>query len=290
MRHRFKSTIQGIVCAGFLALAAPGNAAEKITLNDNPYPSFQALMHLLIVLFEEKLGYVVETKPADNAVTYAGMHAGEGDIDIHVDAWLPNQKDFHQKYVVEEGTVVYSEKHYAGSSGFCVPDYFAEEHNVKSIFDLARPEVSQQLDSDGDGKGEIWIGTVGVDRHQREHDQDSGLRASRQQRVGEDGSRRPLRGARRRGQEAQRVCRLLLEAGFGLAGIWPGAARRAPERRQGLLEAGHAGRKTRTGSRIRRSPAPARRSRSSSPGPGAWRSALRSPRNCWPTSRSTSIW
>ena len=47
------------------------------------------------------------------------MHAGEGDIDIHVDAWLPNQKDFHQKYVVEEGTVVYSEKHYAGSSGFC---------------------------------------------------------------------------------------------------------------------------------------------------------------------------
>ena len=161
MRHRFKGFIQGTVCAGFLALAAPGIAAEKITLNDNPYPSFQAIMNLLIVLFEEKLGYVVETKPADNAVTYAGMHAGEGDIDIHVDAWLPNQKDFHQKYVVEEGTVVYSDKHYIGSSGFCVPDYFAEEHNVKSIFDLARPEVSKQLDSDGDGKGEIWIGRSG---------------------------------------------------------------------------------------------------------------------------------
>ena len=48
-------------------------------------------------------------------------------------------------------------------------------------------------------------------------------------------------------------------------------------------------RKTRTGSRSRRSPAPARRRRSSSPGPRAWKRAPRSPCNCWPTSRSTSI-
>ena len=106
-------------------------------------------------------GYQVETKPADNAVTYAGMHAGKGDIDIHCDAWIPNQKDFHKKYVLEEKTVAYSDKHYIGSSGFCVPGYFAEEHNVKTIYDLARPEVAKLLDTDGNGKGEIWIGRTG---------------------------------------------------------------------------------------------------------------------------------
>ena len=161
MISRLKKSLQSAAVVAALTLAsAPGMSAEKITLNDNPYPSFQAIMNLLIVLFEERLGYEVDTKPADNAVTYAGMHSGKG-IDIHVDAWLPNQKDFHQKYVVEEGTVVYSEKHYIGSSGFCVPRYFSEEHNVKSIFDLARPEVAELLDADGNGKGDIWIGRSG---------------------------------------------------------------------------------------------------------------------------------
>ena len=117
MRHRFKGFIQGTVCAGFLALAATGIAAEKITLNDNPYPSFQAIMNLLIVLFEEKLGYVVETKPRTTAVTYAA-DACRRRRHRHTRRRLaaPNQKDFHQKYVVEEGTVVYSDKHYIGSS------------------------------------------------------------------------------------------------------------------------------------------------------------------------------
>jgi len=159
---RLKKLVRVAVCAGALLFASGSSmAVEKITLNDNPYPSFQAIMNLLIVLFEERLGYQVETKPADNAVTYAGMHAGKGDIDIHCDAWIPNQKDFHKKYVLEEKTVAYSDKHYIGSSGFCVPGYFAEEHNVKTIYDLARPEVAKLLDTDGNGKGEIWIGRTG---------------------------------------------------------------------------------------------------------------------------------
>ena len=32
---------------------------------------------------------------------------------------------------------------------------------MTSIFDLARPEIAKLMDSDGNGKGEIWIGAPG---------------------------------------------------------------------------------------------------------------------------------
>lgn len=144
-----------------LFMATSTMAAETITINDNPYPSFQAIKYLLMILFDERLGYDVETKPGENSAVWAGMHAGEGDFDIHADTWLPNQRSFYDKYVDGAGTVNYSRKPYHGSGGFCVPRYFYEEQNVKSVFDLSRPEIAAQLDKDGNGKGEIWIGRNG---------------------------------------------------------------------------------------------------------------------------------
>lgn len=150
-----------IMAVAAVFLSGASASAEKITINDNPYPSFQAIKYLLAILFEERLGYEVETKPGENAAVWAGMNAGEGDYDIHADTWLPNQRAFYDKYVDGAGTVDYSRKPYNGLSGFCVPRYFYEEQNVKSVYDLARPEIASQLDHDGDGKGEVWIGRNG---------------------------------------------------------------------------------------------------------------------------------
>ncbi|NIQ95275.1 MAG: glycine/betaine ABC transporter substrate-binding protein, partial [Desulfuromonadales bacterium] len=44
-----------------------------------------------------------------------------------------------KEYVDKKGTVVYSEKYHKGTTGFCINRKFAEKHNVKSVFDLARP-------------------------------------------------------------------------------------------------------------------------------------------------------
>lgn len=92
---------------------------------------------------------------------FQAMDQGKGDIDVHPDVWLPNQESFTKKYVDEEGTVILSEKPYEGKQGFCVFKEFSEKHDVKSIFDLTRPEVAAEMDSDGNGKGEIWIGAPG---------------------------------------------------------------------------------------------------------------------------------
>lgn len=162
MRQLYKRSIQGLALTAAAMLA--GNAAiatEKVTIAEFKYPAAQAKLHLVKMLLEERLGLEVIAKPGDNAQFYAGMDRGKGDYDLTVTVWLPNQKNFKAEYVDKKKTVIYSDISYPATSGFCVPKHFSEEHNVTSIFDLARPEVAALLDSDGNGKGEIWIGKPG---------------------------------------------------------------------------------------------------------------------------------
>lgn len=37
----------------------------------------------------------------------------------------------------------------------------AQEHNIRTVFDLATPQAQELFDSDGDGMGEIWVGASG---------------------------------------------------------------------------------------------------------------------------------
>lgn len=162
MRQLFKRSIQGLALTAAATLASTAAiAADKVTIAEFKYPAAQAKLHLVKMLLEERFGLEVSSATGDNAQFYAGMDRGKGDYDLTVTVWLPNQKNFKAEYVDKKKTVVYSEISYPATSGFCVPKHFSEQHNVTSIFDLARPEVAELLDSDGNGKGEIWIGKPG---------------------------------------------------------------------------------------------------------------------------------
>ncbi|MEM7258386.1 MAG: glycine betaine ABC transporter substrate-binding protein, partial [Pseudomonadota bacterium] len=108
-----------------------------------------------------RIGGEANLVPGNNAAIFQAMDASKGDIDIHPDVWLPNQKSFTDKYVDGTGNVALSENSYEGKQSFCVTRKFSEENNVTSIFDLARPEIASKMDSDNNGKGEIWIGAPG---------------------------------------------------------------------------------------------------------------------------------
>ena len=43
----------------------------------------------------------------------------------------------------------------------CVTKWTAETHGIKSLSDLTNPDTAALFDTDGDGKGEIWIGASG---------------------------------------------------------------------------------------------------------------------------------
>lgn len=152
----------GITCATALTVAgSPTMAAEKINIGAPSWTGAQAIAHLIQEVVTSRIGGEANLVPGNNAAIFQAMDGGKGDIDVHPDVWLPNQKSFTDKYVDGTGNVALSENAYEGKQSFCVSRAFSEKANVTSIFDLARPEVAAMMDSDGNGKGEIWIGAPG---------------------------------------------------------------------------------------------------------------------------------
>lgn len=150
-----------IAAAVAVALSSTTAMAESVNIGAPAWTGAQAIAALIKEVVTVKIGGEAELVPGDNAAIFAAMDAGKGDIDVHPDVWLPNQSSFTDKYVDGAGTVALSDKPYEGKQSFCVSKQFSEANGVTSIFDLARPEIASLMDSDGNGKGEIWVGAPG---------------------------------------------------------------------------------------------------------------------------------
>lgn len=143
-------------------LGTSAMAQEKVMVGEPGWPGAKIMAGIIGNVIATRLGSEVGYAPGTNAVIFASMDGGRGDIDIHPDVWLPNQESFTKEYVDEKGTVSLSSGSYEGRAGICVPTYMVEEHNIKSIYDLATPAAQKLFDTDGDGMGEIWIGSPGA--------------------------------------------------------------------------------------------------------------------------------
>ena len=142
-------------------MTASAFAGEKVAIGVPSWTGAQAIAHLLKVVVEERIGGQAELVPGNNATIFQAMDQGKGDIDVHPDVWLPNQEAFTKKYVDGAGTVALNQNPYEGNQGYCVSQDFAKKMNITDIADLGRPDVAAAMDSDGNGKGEMWIGAPG---------------------------------------------------------------------------------------------------------------------------------
>ena len=142
-------------------LSLPVMAAEEVKIGLPSWTGAQAIGHLLGEIVTSRIGGSVEYVPGNNATIFQAMDQGKGDIDVHPDVWLPNQESFTKKYVDGAGSVTLSSNPYQGNQGFCVSKDFAKANNITDIADLGRPDVAALMDSDGNGKGEMWIGAPG---------------------------------------------------------------------------------------------------------------------------------
>ena len=158
MRRTGLSIASGVAIC-LMATSALG--AEKVKIGVPSWTGAQAIAHLLQAVVVERIGGEAELVPGNNATIFQAMDQGKGDIDVHPDVWLPNQEAFTKKYVDDAGTVTLNKNPYEGNQGFCVSKNFAKKHNITDIADLGRPDVAAEMDSDGNGKGEMWIGAPG---------------------------------------------------------------------------------------------------------------------------------
>lgn len=147
--------------AAFSVASSVSYAAESVNIGVPSWTGAQAIANLLKVVVETRIGGTAGLVPGNNATIFQAMDQGKGDIDVHPDVWLPNQESFTKKYVDGAGTVQLSSNAYEGNQGFCVSRNFAEANNITDIADLGRPDVAALMDSDGNGKGEMWIGAPG---------------------------------------------------------------------------------------------------------------------------------
>lgn len=157
-----RKPIISAVCATAIAVfASPAFSAEKVNIGTPSWTGAQAIAHLLQAVVVERIGGEANLVPGNNATIFQAMDQGKGDIDVHPDVWLPNQESFTKKYVDGAGTVELSKNPYEGNQGFCVSQNFGKANNITDIADLGRPDVAMKMDSDGNGKGEMWIGAPG---------------------------------------------------------------------------------------------------------------------------------
>ncbi|MEZ5657560.1 MAG: glycine betaine ABC transporter substrate-binding protein [Burkholderiaceae bacterium] len=153
------AAVVGAAALGFTLNAA--QAAEKVNIGVPSWTGAQAIANLIKAVVTDRIGGEANLVTGNNATIFQGMHQGKGDIDVHPDVWLPNQESFTKKYVDEEKTVSLNQHPYEGNQGFCVPTWFAAKMKITDIADLGRPDVAAAMDSDGNGKGEMWIGAPG---------------------------------------------------------------------------------------------------------------------------------
>tara|TARA_B100001142_G_scaffold149515_1_gene150395 strand:+ start:510 stop:1463 length:954 start_codon:yes stop_codon:yes gene_type:complete len=147
-----------VACGLSLGLAAPAMAADMVVGVPN-WPSAVATANVIKVVLEDNLGLEVELQNGTNAVFFEGMDAGS--VHVHPEVWLPNQNNLNQKFVKEKGTVVMTAQGVAGDQAICVTKGTVERTGISSLSELSDPDMAKNFDTDGDGKGELWIGAAG---------------------------------------------------------------------------------------------------------------------------------
>ena len=153
----------GLLAVAMVAFAGAAEAKTKVVIGKLDWPGSTAIENVLAEVMSRYLDADVETISAAQEALYDALDKGDGSVDIVADMWTDHLTAQMNKYVLPGGrqSIQLNDKPYLGTEAIFVPSYVSDELGVKSLADLAKPEVAKLFDSDGNGKGEIWAGEVG---------------------------------------------------------------------------------------------------------------------------------
>lgn len=153
-----------LAAASVLVLAATGAEAKtKVVIGELDWAGSRAIEQVLNQVMTEYLDAEVSTIAAAQEALYEALDKGDGTADIVADMWADHLPAQMKNYVLPGGreTIILNKTPYLGTEGIFIPKYVSDEHGVKALADLAKPEVAKLFDSDGNGLGEMWAGSVG---------------------------------------------------------------------------------------------------------------------------------
>ncbi|TKT69845.1 glycine betaine ABC transporter substrate-binding protein [Aquamicrobium sp. LC103] len=117
--------------------------------------SGRASANILKVALKNEFGLEAKVAEAGTLTAFAGLDAGT--VDIHPEVWLPNLDNLVKKYVTDAKTVALSPVGVEAWQGMCATRAAADA-GISDIADLNDPKKTAVLDTNDDGRGEIWIG------------------------------------------------------------------------------------------------------------------------------------
>ena len=154
MSHCAKKFLFLLLATAFLSMGA----SAKIVVGTSDWPSIQAKAHILKILIEERLGFEVEFKQGSGVNILHEID--KGTTHIHPEVWIPHYEDAAKAYTAT-GTLLASTGAGAqAGQGMCTTEATVTRTGIKDIQDLTKPEIASQFDSNGDGKGDLWIGAA----------------------------------------------------------------------------------------------------------------------------------
>lgn len=151
--------LMALCCAAAISASGSAAMAADVVIGVPNWPSVQATAHVLKVALETKLDLEVELKEGSNKAVFDAMDAGS--IQVHPEAWLPNLDHLKRKYVDGKKSIKMSPSGATGTQAMCVTKATADRTGIKELKELANPDMAKKFDSDGDGKGDVWIGAKG---------------------------------------------------------------------------------------------------------------------------------
>ncbi len=148
---RFSAVAFAVVSAAFTS-SAP---AENVVIGAPAWPSAQVTAHIIQDTLKDRLG--IETDLREGGTLTILSFLSKGEIQIHPEVWLPNLNAPIEK-LTADGVLRLGQNGVTATQNICATRQTVEETGIKAVADLADPEMAAKFDSDGDGKGEIWIG------------------------------------------------------------------------------------------------------------------------------------
>lgn len=151
--------ILALCCVAAATSYSSALLAADVVIGVPNWPSVQATAHVLKVAMEDKLGLEVELREGSNTAVFKAMDAGS--IHVHPEAWLPNLNHLKRQFVDGKKSIKMHPSGAVGTQAMCVTKATADRTGITELKELKKPEMAKNFDSDGDGKGEVWIGAEG---------------------------------------------------------------------------------------------------------------------------------
>jgi glycine betaine/proline transport system substrate-binding protein len=157
--------LAGILGVGAMLSSASITQAADLVIAMPNWPSGQATANILKIGIATEFGLDAEIKELGELNAFVGLESGA--VDIHPEVWRPNLDAVVEKYVERKKVVTLSKRGVDAWQGLCATP--AAARDIKSIADLTDTSKTAALDTDGDGKGELWIGaptwsSTGIER------------------------------------------------------------------------------------------------------------------------------